>query len=301
MQSDRFRMVFVFNHKYDKNLDKLDAIYRERFPDIRYLVPFYRGTRPDVIGVNESSAQFQGYFAHAAHAYIDPAVSHYVFIADDLLLNPEMNAGNLLDIFKVPAGAGCIENLNPLDRNPFAWPHMLGALLLWKYERFVMYRQELPTFDEATARLERHGLKCNDVTWRNLRTDKGWRRFEGWRFAVKTMIRHKGRFALPYPMLGAYSDLVIVPRESIHEFVHLCGVFAAMRLWVEIAIPTALALSCERISQVVHIGRPTRLMWKPDEVEELERKADRQVSRAFDVAGRENLYIHPIKLSRWKV
>jgi hypothetical protein len=295
------RLVFVFNHKFDKNLDKLDAIYRERFPDIRYLVPFYEGSRPDVIPVHESSAQFQGYFAHAAHAYVDPAVSHYVFIADDLLLNPEIDAGNLLERFGVGEGEACIENLNPLNNNSFEWPYLIGALFAWEHERFVMYRQELPTFEEATARFAKHGVTFADLTWRNLRGDHGWTRYPGWRPALKLMVRHKGRVPLPYPMAMTYADLVIVPRESIHRFVHLCGVFAAMRLWVEIAIPTALALSCDRIVQLVHQNQPRKQIWAPAEVEELERKADRQVGRAFDGVRRENLYIHPVKLSRWVV
>lgn len=299
---NRLRLVVVFNHKYDKNLDKLDAIYGERFPDRRHLVPFYEGSRPDVIPVYESSAQFHGYFAHAAHAYLDPAVSHYAFVADDLLLNPEINARNLLERCKVSEGQACIENLNPLNNEPFEWPHVIGALFAWQYERFVMYRQELPTPEEATAQFARHGVRFADITWRNLRTKQGWRRFEGWRGALKLMVRRRGRVPLPYPMAMTYADLVIVPRESIRRFVHLCGVFAAMRLWVEIAIPTALALSCDRpITQLLRTGPPRRQIWTPGEVEELERKADRQVSRAFDVVGRENLYIHPVKLSRWTV
>lgn len=299
--SDHLRLVIVFNHRYEANLAKLDAIYRERFPDIRYLMPFYQGSRPDVTPVYESSAQFQGYFAQAAHALIDPAVSHYVFIADDQILNPGINAGNLLERFGVGENEACIENLNPLNNTSFQWPHMIGALFAWQYERFALYRQEVPTPEEALARMTHHGVKFEDLTWRNLRGDHGWGRYEGWRGALKLMARNKGRIKLPYPMVWTYADLVIVPRESIRRFCHLCGVFAAMRLWVEVAIPTALALSCDRITQMLLTGHKGLQMWSPAEVEELERKADRQVSRAFEVAGNQYLYIHPIKLSKWSV
>jgi len=299
MGNDSIRLVFVFNHKYDRNIEKLETIYRDRFPDIRYLVPFYKGPRRDVIAVYESSAQFQGYFAQAAHAYVEPAVSHYVFIADDLLLNPEINADNLLDRFKIGPGGGSIEQLLPLNKNSLEWPHLRGAMFAWEPERLVMYRQEIPTVAEATERFARNGVACGDLTWKNLRGLKGWGRYPGWRQALKTMIRRKGRFPLPYPMVLSYSDLVIVPREAIHEFVHLCGVFAAMRLWVEVAIPTALALSCDRVSQYLHAGCRRRLMWAPAEVEDFERKTDRRVDRAFDVLGKDHLFVHPVKLSRW--
>lgn len=295
------RLVVVFNHKYEANLDKLDAIYRERFPDIRYLMPFYQGSRRDVTPVYESSAQFQGYFAHAAHVLIDPAVSHYAFIADDMLLNPEINAGNFLERFGIGENEGCIENLNALNNTSFEWPHLLGSLWAWRYERFAMYRQELPSPEEALERMHKQGVKFGDVTWRNLRGDHGWGRYEGWRGAAKFMLQSKGRLKLPYPMAWTYADLVVVPRESIKQFCHLCGVFAAMRLWVEVAIPTALVLSCDRILQLLHTDRKGFPIWDPAELEELERKADRQVSRAFEAAGKDLLYIHPVKLSKWNL
>lgn len=299
--STSLRLICVFNHRYEQNLEKLGAIYRGRFPDIHYLMPFYRGDRPDVSRVYDSSAQYQGYFAQAARAFIDPQVSHYAFIADDMLLNPELNADNFLDRLGVGPGEGCIENLNPLNNTSFEWPHLIGAIYTWQYERFCLYSREIPTPEEAMERMTHHGVKFADITWRNLRGDHGWYRYEMLRPALKLLLRRKGRTKLPYPMVWTYADLVVVPRESIERFCHLCGIFAAMRLWVEIAIPTALALSCDRITQLLLTGRRGRQIWSPAEVEELGQQADCRVSRAFDVAGKDYLYIHPVKLSKWKV
>lgn len=298
-QGQWLRLIIVFNHRYEANLDKLEAIYRPRFPDIRYLMPFYQGTRPDVIPVYESSAQFQGYFAQGANAFIDPAVTHYAFIADDQLLNPNLNAGNFVERFGINGSEACIENLNPLNNTSFEWPHLMGALYAWKYERFTLYRRELPTPEEALARMTRHGVKFADLTWRNLRGEHGWHRYPGMKSALKLLVRNKGRVKVPYPTVWTYADLVVVPREHIRQFCHLCGVFAAMRLWVEVAIPTALAFSCDRIKQLLLTGRKGLQIWSPAGVEELERKANRQVSRAFEVAGEHYLYIHPVKLSKW--
>jgi hypothetical protein len=295
------RLIVVFNHRYEANLEKLDAIYRNRFPDIRYLMPFYQGSRPDVIRVYESSAQFQGYFAQAADKFIEPQVSHYAFVADDMLLNPEIDAGNLLERLGISGNQGCIENLNPLNNTSFEWPHLIGAIYNWQYERFTRYWREIPSPEEALRQMTHHGVKFADLTWRNLRGDHGWHRYEMWRAALKLMIRRKGRIKLPYPMVWTYADLVVVPRESVRRFCHLCGVFAAMGMWVEIAIPTALALTCDSITQLLLTGRKGRQIWSPAEVDELERKADRQVSRAFEVEGKHYLYIHPVKLSKWTV
>ena len=63
-------LVIVFNHRYDKNIAALEKIYRKKFFNIKFLVPFYNGDREDVIPIYENSHYFQGYFAQGYHLYI---------------------------------------------------------------------------------------------------------------------------------------------------------------------------------------------------------------------------------------
>jgi hypothetical protein len=102
-------------------------------------------------------------------------------------------------------------------------------------------------------------------------------------------------------MVMGYSDLIIVPQAAMAQFCHICGVFAAMRLFAEVAIPTAMALSCERVVRRPDVGRPTLEIWSEPQVEELCRKADYQIDRVFPTLGSDLLYVHPIKLSKWKI
>ena len=45
-----------------------------------------------------------------------------------------------------------------------------------------------------------------------------------------------------YPLALGYSDIFVVPHNSLDSICHFLGVFAAMNLFVEIAIPTAIML-----------------------------------------------------------
>lgn len=52
---------------------------------------------------------------------------------------------------------------------------------------------------------------------------------------------------LKYPLFKAYSDFLIIDRASMKEFSRLSGVFAAMNIFVETAIPLAMVLACKTI------------------------------------------------------
>ncbi|HYO87569.1 MAG TPA: hypothetical protein VER79_02920, partial [Candidatus Limnocylindrales bacterium] len=45
----RICLVVIFNHRFEANLPILDRLYGDRFHHVRYLMPFYQGTRSDVI------------------------------------------------------------------------------------------------------------------------------------------------------------------------------------------------------------------------------------------------------------
>ncbi|MBQ4494506.1 MAG: hypothetical protein II968_01940 [Selenomonadaceae bacterium] len=87
-------LVIIFNHRYDKNLPLLRKIYGKRFSEIRFLMPFYDGSDADVIPVYESSYQFQGFLIQAYEKLKNIPCTHYLFVADDLILHPDLNETN---------------------------------------------------------------------------------------------------------------------------------------------------------------------------------------------------------------
>jgi hypothetical protein len=106
---------------------------------------------------------------------------------------------------------------------------------------------------------------------------------------------------------------VIVPAAALQAFCHYCGIFAAMNLWAETAVPTALALACARIKTELqpganwitglgHLRNPAG--WRGVELwgAATARFAE---EHGYDLAqlhasfAERQLYIHPIKLSKW--
>ncbi|MCE5198295.1 MAG: hypothetical protein ABFD54_11640 [Armatimonadota bacterium] len=312
-------LVIIFNHRYEANLEKLDFIYKDRFPNVRYLMPFYDGPRKDVIGVFEDSILFEGHIAQACSSFIDSQFTHYVFAADDLILNPTINASNIIDSLCLEPGAAYIKNLTTLSDVYLWWIQVQRIFESFRFTRFN-YRSQLPPAEEAEKRLKHHGLEPGYLTFNNLRHWDGNFRitdFCGYRNFARKAIHYRKPRPLPYPMAAGYSDFFIVPANIISEFCRLCGVFAAMNLWVEVAIPTALVLCCNSIKTEFVIGenwvtgshyskpgcwKGTELWeWTEATVQSIETNNDLYLNQLNNSFGDKELYIHPIKLSKWRM
>lgn len=301
------RLVVVFNHPFDANLPKLDRYYGDRFGPPTYLVPFYRGPRPDVIPVYDSSYCFQSYFTRASERLLNDGreFTHVAFVADDLLLNERLDGRSLATALRLEPLTGYVKSLTPLDRVDLSWPHLrrsVEALELADREGYVEVRQALPSVAEASERLARHGLRCGSISWRAALDRTLWAPQRHWR-ALRRATRQGLRQQLTYPLVKGYSDLLVVPRASLPEFAHLCGVFAAVRLFVETAAATALALASEAIRTEDEVAPWHGLeLWERTEVAAFEQEHRLEVNRLFTGDSRDDLlYVHPIKLSRWRV
>lgn len=307
--------LFLFNHKYERNVEKLEALYADRFPIRKYLMPF--ADRPDarVLRVYELSWNFSGHIAQAAPGYIDPAISHYAFIADDLVLNPTLDGAGLVAALGLDARSGYIKSLASADSLRFRWAWSgESAMSLRKFGRGFDYKAELPPAAEARARFEALGVEfprplprsAKDVIYNFVKLP----RKAPWAFAMGL-----GTFGAraEYPLLAGYADLVVVPACAIERFVHYCGVFAAMNLFAEVAVPTALALACDRVVTELPINahfynEPRRNpelalrgveFWDPAEAEGFAARMGSDLARLRAEFPRDWLYAHPVKLSRW--
>ena len=309
-QASNILTVFVFNHRFEQNIAKLEQLYGSRFSNRRFIMPFYRGDRSDVLPVYESSHLFQGYFAQAARALIDPQYTHYLFIADDLFLNPELNEHNILSALGAEGETAYIKGLEPLCDVSAQWTHGLSALQSLHRSAAYVSPTELPDAAEAARRGERFGFHFDrPITLGHLRAFGFWyNRPSGWRQRKLLLLRWliyyaRNRFSirLPYPMVVGYADFILVPAKHIRDFCHLCGVFAAMGTFVEVGLATALMLSCDRISTEPASSRHGIELWTPEDVRRVEDAAGFDTARLFDVVGKDALYVHPVKLSKWKL
>ena len=249
----RVCLVVVFNHRDDASLPTFRRIYQERFKLMKFLVPFYDGDDPDVIPVYESSEHFQGYYAQAYAALGPLGATHYLFLGDDLLINPAMTADNLAGKLGLEPEDGFFPILKSLCETDSRWSHIFSPFKAFAPTPSVTIGDALPCREEAERRFAAHGLAVRPLRWGQLLqihrlTPKYIAAYLHAALHVfGSLLRNR---SLPYPVAYGFSGLCVVPGTHLAEFCSYCGVFAALGLFVEIAIPTALALTCPTVVQM---------------------------------------------------
>ena len=158
-------LLVVFNHRYDSNLPKLDWMYRSRFKHIRYLMPFYRGHRSDVIAVAHSSFQFQGFFLEAWNRLRGEGFTHFVFVADDMVLNPRLNEQNFLEALRIDPRYGYFKHISSLADLSLNWFPTASGLVAVAGTNGVNWQEELPPFEADRANLEAKGYPMHRLGW----------------------------------------------------------------------------------------------------------------------------------------
>lgn len=295
------RLVTIFNHRFDRNIPVLEAIYGERFPDMLHLMPFYDGQAERVATVYESSNTFQGFFAQAAQRIATGDHDHYLFLADDVVLNPALDQNSLAEELGLDSRTAYIKELHPLTEVSFQWQPLFQGVRPFELHCGVNYASELPSAEEAWQRATRHGYSRRHLGLRNFRGFDGRiHPFDiGVLIALVHMLRARGRKRLSYPLFMGYSDMFVVPAVAFPEFARICGVLAAMGVWVEVAIPTALTLVCPEVVTEQETAWRGLELWGPESVSAFETRHHRRLDELMDSFEDRRLYVHPVKLSRW--
>jgi hypothetical protein len=310
MSASAAALVVMYNHKYEKNIPTVEAIYRGRFEEIFHLVPFYTGTQTNVISVYENSHYFQGYIAQGSRSFFRPHFMHYIFAADDLALNPAISNASYQAFFKLDAESSFIPRLESLPVGSVHWPSYRNGILFDPFKtQGVEVRDELPSAEQAVRLLQRHEVSNGDFTFEHVYGRLGlsfapsgmkanarrMRRYLADRLLYKGSL-HRTR----YPLARSYSDISVVSAACVRAFCHYCGVFAATDLFAELAIPTALALATHKIVTEKDLALRGKELWTVEEFAELNGYGH-QLDELFRRFPRDCLYIHPVKLSAWSL
>ena len=308
--------IHLFNHKFESVLPLLDRIYGPRFSYRHTIMPFASQPEPTLSRIYELGRNFSGHLAQAARDFIKPGITHYFVIADDLLLNPVLDETNLLERLNLQPGEGYIKNLCAADNLRHEW--------IWSGEAAAKFRRNakavdwatlLPAPDQATAKFAAMGLEIPDAlpgtVIDSLRAHRNFAQQSVWATLESAMMRLQ---PADYPLLSGYADFLVIPAEAITDFTHYCGVFAAMEIFAEIAVPTALALACENVRTELPLN--CHFHWPNDDItpvntmKGVELWTEEDSSRFASLlslpleqilAGfpQDILYIHPVKLSQF--
>lgn len=306
--TSKVALLVVFNHRFDRNLDRIRELYKDRFSNIFFLMPFYDGHDLDVISVSYASNCFQGYFFQAYEKLKEMDFDYWLAIGDDLLLNPSVNESNVSDMLGVGVTDSYIPSMGRFDEN-LSWRHARRYLDFTLKSKFIENFKHLPKKDTVNEKLRKFNLEPRGLTFDNVYNvpypD----------FSIEQKIAMFGSRYLDdlkrsdspeellygeYPCCFGYSDIFMIGRENLRDFCFLCGVTAASGLFVEIAIPTSLVISAagKVVTQERHSlrGRP---LWGA-EVDEVLGPFNNSFDELMLNFPKDKLFLHPVKLSQWK-
>jgi hypothetical protein len=299
-------LLIIYNHQFNKNIDILERIYEGRFTNIFHLVPFYNGTKENVIAVYDASFYFHGYIAQGFSSFYNSKFKHYFFVADDMVINPKINESNYAEILKLDNSTSFIPGLFSLHESKQYW-RRIGEAFRWRLNpRGVEASNLIPSYQEAKSLLAQHGYGVGPLKFEQIwKVPKNFKEFKkifsrDKKYPVRYILNKikPKEYHLSYPMVGSYSDIFVVSADSVKEFCHFCGIFSATRLFVEVALPTALTLSSKKIVMEKDIELRGKPLWTKEEYEELE-PFNGSLKKLMNEFPNGYLYLHPIKLSKW--
>lgn len=302
-------LIIIYNHKYDQNIPVLEKLYSSRFKHIYHLVPFYTGEKENVIPVYENSFYFQGYVAQGLKSYYSTVYAHYIFIADDMVLNPLINENNYREQFNLTADACFLPeriSLHECNKGKHRWERVKEALH-FKHNNILglEIQNELPDYVSAIKLFAKHGLTVNSFQYEQIATPilkPNWYEVKKLKSYYMEELRKKiyknTAFNLQYPLLGSYSDIFVVSGNVVRSFAHYCGVFATNKLFVEFAIPTAMVFSADIIIYGGQLKLQPRPLWTKDDFKILD-QYHFNLENLLQFFPKNLLFLHPVKLSKW--
>jgi hypothetical protein len=302
MENSKLAFIIIFNHRYDENIGILKKLYGARFSNIYFLVPFYDGEEENVIPVYEHSHYFQGYIAQGFRQFFKSDYTHYFFIGDDLFLNPAINEKNYQEKLLINENTGYISHIENMPNGN--WVHNIKGLNYNPYQIGIEISKEIPSAKEAEEKLLKFKIRNGSYTFKQTYFYNGYKNIRNIINQIVTYLYNRKILgsnlkATRYPYAVAYSDIFVVTAKSIKKFSHYCGAFAASNLFVELAVPTALVLAGEQVRTENEISMQGRALWTKEDFAILD-KYDFHLNHLINDFPANYLYLHPIKLSKWK-
>ncbi len=258
-------LIVVFNHRFDKNLPKLRQFYAEKFTNVFFLMPFYDGNDEDVIPVYGSSDNFQAFFAQAYQHLKGKDFDFWLVVADDMVINPELNERNIGKRFDIGIDDTFFPSINQFHPD-LRWPHAAKSLSFTVGGRYAEIAGELPSVENANSKIQALGLASKGLRFENiynLEERSQMLAVYGSRFLVdEEHAKNAQLLHSNYPLVFGYSDIFCLGKNTIERFSHYCGAFSAAKLFVEIAIPTAIVLATSgKIANEQDIGLRGKALW----------------------------------------
>jgi hypothetical protein len=222
-----------------------------------------------------------------------------VFCGDDLILNPSLNERNLINTLNCNESS-YIKYLNPVWEHSFAWHKFEECNQFTEIEYAIPYHNLLPSRKELMHIYESYGLNYRNLGIHNfngiIEKEITVQRIKA---GLSYFLRNGNKRYINYPLVEGYSDLIVVPQKHLELFCHYCGIFAAMNLWVDAAVATALLLSGSQVKTEIDSSYLGTEYWNIHELHERLTPVNKKLDNIYNLFRENELYIHPIKLSSY--
>ncbi|WP_085537152.1 hypothetical protein [Massilibacteroides vaginae] len=294
-------LFIIYNHRYDKNIEKIEQLYKKSFSHIFHIMPFYDGDKENVLPVYASSYQFSSYIPQAMEQLKLKNISfdHYFFLADDMILNPKVTENTYKDLFKISLEDSFISEFVEFTKFNFYTWHGKEALTYKIKATGAEIDSFIPNKEEALLRFKNYGINFKNWKWYHF--------IPPIKVGIRPIIRltsiwvnaffRKGNLKLKYPLVGAFSDIVIISSKHMKTFSQYCGAFAADGLFVEYALPTSLLLTTNRIITLKNLEFEMGALWGKEMMQL--NKYDQNLNNLLNNFPSQYLFVHPVKLSKW--
>lgn len=306
-------LIIIYNNNFESNIEKVEKLYQNKFNKIYHLMPFYTGQRENVISVYGNSYQFQGYINYGLNTFLNDEYTHYCFVADDVILDPAIDENSFAEYLNLDEDSGFMPALDPLNYDVlmnwrWAYPSyyaLIHSQNACEYEKFI------PSIEQAKASFKKHNLPSQNITsggfsFLQQYYEKNMTNFYDYTFKnvdqdeIKDFIATNTGGTYLYPLVTSYSDFFVVPHKKIKEFTHLCSIFESIRIFVEIAIPTAMVLTVDKIVTSKAINKLAAQFLDPLKGEAFANQYNYSIDTIIKAWNPIGFLIHPIKLSKWK-
>ena len=299
-KNNKIALLIIYNHRYDKNIPRIDQVYAGRFSHVFHIVPFYDGEKENVIPVYDNSFQFQGYISQAYQHLKDKGFTHYVAVADDMVINPQLNEHNFFELSGIQENACFTHSFRDVKTLNPGWWHTRDIVRFSTFHRGVEIDNILPSIEQAQQLFAAHGFKTRLVSewpYQNMR-----RPVKEFILQIRRMIMLKlfRRVYYRYPLMGGYTDMIVVPADTMPRFCQYNGAFAAARLFVEVAIPTSMVLCGAKLQEIKDIKMNRFIIFPKETDKNILTEANFSYEKLISLFPEDMLYIHPVKLSKWK-
>src|SRR5262249_60267 len=155
--------------------------------------------------------------AQGLKSFFNEEYAHYLFVADDLVLNPTINENNYAEIFNLSLEGCFIPRFVSLGESRDWWGE--GEAYRWNIKlRGVEAVKQIPDYERALQKFKKFGLEIKPLQfqqiWKTPESTNLWLE-NFFRIIVYTLryghARLKGKtYSLSYPIVGSYSDIFVV-------------------------------------------------------------------------------------------